>query len=215
MEEKSKKQPKKSEGEISWENFLKMPFSEDKIGEINITVSSNISTKKTVIQSNSSDSKNEEKPSTGRLLLDEFIKKGPDRSKIGQVFVRTSFNNKAIYNEKSQISIFQEYFNQLRSKYRLISKSNEVMNSLEIFSDSQSDIEFILIDNQQNINNYILNDVVESYYYIGFDVTGQIVTKAVLNMNYSKGLNITVLIDRYIIIFKYQVLFDKFLGYRE
>ena len=87
MKEETKKQTEKSEAEIFWDKFQSMPFSNDKIGEIKIIVRSGISPNKAEVLSNSPEHEKKDNRSSGRRLLDEFIKRFPDLSKIGQVFI--------------------------------------------------------------------------------------------------------------------------------
>ena len=110
------------------------------------------------------------------------------------------------------INFIEDYFKSIDSKYELILRPAEVMNCLTLFSDLQSDIKYIVVYNQNNINNYIVHDKNQSYYYLGFDKTGNIVTKGILNKNIASGLDITVLIDSYIILFKNKELFEQYPG---
>lgn len=108
-----------------------------------------------------------------------------------------------------KITIIEDYLKVKSQGYIVLNQPAEIMSCLAFFSDAG--LAALVIDNQQQINSYILNST-NRYYYAGLDEEGQIATQGLLYENPARGMNFTAINDRYVVIFSDNVSFNDFLN---
>ena len=109
----------------------------------------------------------------------------------------------------SKITNIEDYLKVKSSEYSVLNQPAEIMSCLAFFSDAG--LAALVIDNQQQINSYIVNGA-NRYYYAGLNEEGQISTQGLLYENPAKGMNFTAINDRYVVIFSDNVSFNDFLN---
>lgn len=109
-------------------------------------------------------------------------------------------------------TFIEEYLSENSLDFMKIMESHLVMNCLEFFENELYKTKTtLLIDNSGGTNTYIKHSVKESYYFAGLNDKLQLTTKGWLARNPSKGLDITAINDRYIVLFKNTDQFEHFL----